>query len=237
MVAALPFCLTLVYALPFVHPVSTLMLKNIVTLQGYERRWVTLEDVAPVLIHSVVMSEDGRFCAHHGIDWGALNEVLDNALAGEQTRGASTITMQTAKNLFLWHGRSYLRKALEMPLALYIDLVMSKRRILEIYLNIAEWGPGIYGVEAAARHYFGRSAAELNRRQAALLAVTLPNPISRNPAKPSAGLNRLARVIEGRAARAGGYVDCVEVGRKTAGGPSLPQPEWILAQGTARLKN
>jgi monofunctional biosynthetic peptidoglycan transglycosylase len=131
-------------------------------------------------------------------------------MEGEKTRGASTIVMQTGKNLFLWPGRSYLRKALELPLALYIDLVLSKKRIMEIYLNIAEWGPGIYGIEAASQYRFGRPASALTRRQAALLAVTLPSPETRNPAKPTKGLSRLARIIERRARQAGAYIGCLK---------------------------
>ena len=208
--AAVPAVLTFVYLPPFVHPVSTLMVRDLVTLNGYDRRWVAIDDVAPVLVHSVIMSEDGQFCSHQGIDWGELNAVIEEAMAGETTRGASTIPMQTVKNLFLWQGRSFLRKALEAPLAVYFDAVVPKKRIMEIYLNIVEWGPGIYGIEAAAQHYFGRSARDLGRRQAALLAVTLPNPLERNPAKPGPGLKRLASVIERRAARSGDYVRCVE---------------------------
>src|SRR5690606_19281282 len=198
------------YMAPFVHPVSTLMLKDLATFSGYDRRWVSIDEIAPVLSHSVIMSEDGQFCAHRGIDWNELRVVIDDAMAGEATRGASTIPMQTVKNLFLWPGRSVVRKALEVPLAIYLDGMLSKRRIMEIYLNIVEWGPGIYGVEAAAQHHFGRPAKSLSRRQAALLAVTLPNPHVRNPAKPSAGLNRLASIIETRARRAGAYVGCLE---------------------------
>jgi monofunctional biosynthetic peptidoglycan transglycosylase len=118
--------------------------------------------------------------------------------------------MQTVKNLYLWHGRSFLRKVLEAPLALYFDAIMPKKRIMEIYLNIVEWGPGIYGAEAAAQHHFGRSAKDLSRRQAALLAAALPNPIERNPAKPGPGMRRTARVVEARALRSGGYVQCVD---------------------------
>lgn len=118
--------------------------------------------------------------------------------------------MQMVKNLFLWNGRSYLRKGLEFPLALIADAVLSKKRIMEIYLNIAEWGPGIYGIEAAARHYFKRSAAKLTARQAALLAVTLPNPALRNPAKPTRNMQRIARIVAGRAMRSGPYVTCVK---------------------------
>lgn len=208
--ALVPAILTFLYRPSFVHPVSTLMLKDLATLSGYDRRWVGLDEVAPVLVHSVVMSEDGQFCAHRGVDLAELKVVIDDAIAGEGARGASTITMQTVKNLFLWQRPfGTLRKLVEIPLAVYFDLVQPKRRIMEIYLNIAEWGPGIYGVEAAAQHYFGRPAKDLSRRQAALMAVTLPNPTIRDPAKPGPGLRRLAGVIERRAARAGGYVGCL----------------------------
>lgn len=206
-----PLVLTVLYVPRLMHPVSTLMLKDLVTLQGYDRRWVPLDAVAPVLAHSVLMSEDGQFCSHHGVDLGELKLVIDDAIAGEPARGASTITMQTVKNLFLWQRPfGTARKLVELPLAVYFDLVMPKRRIMEIYLNIAEWGPGIYGIEAASQHHFGKSAKSLTRRQAALLAVTLPNPIERNPAKPSRGLQRLANIVERRAAKAGGYVGCLE---------------------------
>lgn len=206
----LPTGLTFAYLPSTVHPVSTLMIGDLVTFRSYDRRWVGLDDIAPVLRNSVIMSEDGQFCSHHGIDLAELKSVIDDAIAGEKTRGASTITMQTVKNLFLWpRPFETFRKIVELPLAAYFDLVMPKRRILEIYLNIAEWGPGVYGIEAAAQHHFGRSAGKLTARQAALLAVTLPNPIIRNPAKPGPGLQRLARVIERRAAHAGAYVGCL----------------------------
>ena len=208
--ALLPVVLTILYLPPFVHPISTLMVKDLITFQGYDRQWVPLEDVAPVLAHSVIMSEDGQFCSHRGVDLGELKQVVDDAIAGERTRGASTITMQTVKNLYLWQRPfETVRKVVELPIAVYFDLVMPKRRIMEIYLNIAQWGPNIYGIEAAAQHHFGRSAKNLTRRQAALLAVTLPNPITRNPAKPGPGLRRLANLIERRAAQSGDYVDCL----------------------------
>ena len=198
------------YRIPVLHPVSTLMVWQGVTGTDVTRDWVAIDDMADALAHSVLMSEDGQFCSHRGIDWAALSEVIDDALDGETPRGASTITMQAAKNLFLWPGRSYLRKAVEAPLAIYINYAIPKKRLMEIYLNVVEWGPGIFGAEAAAQHYFGRSAARLSPRQAALMAAALPNPIERNPAKPSNGMNRLARVIEGRARKAGGYVDCLK---------------------------
>jgi monofunctional glycosyltransferase len=208
---ALPLVLTPLYALPFIKPVSTLMLWDLVTFQGYTRQWRAIDQVSPNLKASVIMSEDGQFCSHHGVDLGELRGVVQDALEGESPRGASTITMQVAKNLFLWNGRSLLRKALELPLAFYIDLVLPKRRIMEIYLNIAEWGPdNRYGIEAGVQKAFGIDADSMTRRQAALMTVTLPNPILRNPAKPSRGMSAVARIVERRAARAGGYVECLE---------------------------
>ncbi len=206
---ALPYLLIALYAVEFVRPVSTLMLRDLVLLRGYDRQWVSFDDISPHLVQAVMMSEDGQYCSHAGIDWSQMRAVINEALAGEQTRGASTIPMQTAKNLFLWNGRSFVRKALELPLAIAADFVWSKRRLMEIYLNIAEWGPGIYGIEAAARHHFNVSAAKLTRRQAALLAVSLPNPYERNAGKPGRGLQRLARVIERRASRSGEYIKCL----------------------------
>jgi monofunctional biosynthetic peptidoglycan transglycosylase len=208
-IALVPAALTLVYRIEAIQPVSTLMVGRWLTFQPVQRQWTAIDDVSPSLIRAVMMSEDGQFCAHHGVDLKELNNVIDEALEGEKTRGASTITMQTAKNLFLWNGRSFLRKAAEFPLAVYVDLALPKKRIMEIYLNVAEWGDGVFGIEAAAQHYFGRSAAKLSARQSALLAVTLPAPASRNPAKSGQGLQRLAAVIERRAAKAGGYAMCL----------------------------
>ncbi|MFD2238364.1 monofunctional biosynthetic peptidoglycan transglycosylase [Aureimonas populi] len=207
---AVPLILVPVYAVQSVRPVSTLMLAEHFTFQPYDRQWVPLERIAPVMVHTVVMSEDGQFCRHDGIDWAELSAVVNRALEeGSAGRGASTIPMQTVKNLFLWGGRSYVRKALEVPLALYADALWSKRRMMEIYLNVAEWGPGIYGIEAAARYYFNRPAADLSPRQAALLAVSLPAPLARDPANPSAGVARLADRAQARGRAAGDYVRCL----------------------------
>ena len=205
----LPYLLILLYVAPTVHPFSTLMLADFVTLKGYDRQWIGFDEISPVLVHSVMMSEDGQFCSHRGVDWGEMKGVVEDALSGEATRGASTIPMQTVKNLFLWNSRSFVRKALELPLAIAADYVWSKRRTMEIYLNIAEWGPGIYGIEAAARHHFNVSASKLNRRQAALLAVSLPNPIEREASKPSRAMNRLAARVERLANRSGAYITCL----------------------------
>ncbi|BBE73135.1 monofunctional biosynthetic peptidoglycan transglycosylase [Oharaeibacter diazotrophicus] len=203
--ALAPLVLTVVYWL--VPPVSTLMLADLVTGRGYTRDWVSFDEISPQLPMAVVMGEDGKFCSHGGVDWDSLGAVLSRS--GGPNRGASTVTMQTVKNLYLWNGRSYLRKAMEIPLALYVDLVWSKRRTMEIYLNIAEWGPNLYGAEAAAQKYFKKPAAKLTRHEAALLVSALPNPIERNPAKPGKYQARYARTVERRTAQAGAYVDCL----------------------------
>ncbi len=205
---AIPAVLTVLYRVEAVRPVSTLMLGRWLTLQPVDRQWVEIDDIANVMVASVIMSEDGQFCAHRGVDWAELNAVINDALEGERPRGASTITMQTAKNLFLGNFRLLLRKVVEIPLAIWLDLALPKKRIMEIYLNIAEWGDGIFGVEAAAQHYFGKPAAKLSARQAALLTAALPNPFLRNPAKPGKGMARVADVIAKRAAKSGGYTGC-----------------------------
>ncbi|MPZ59218.1 MAG: monofunctional biosynthetic peptidoglycan transglycosylase [Rhizobiales bacterium] len=208
----LPYLITPLYWL--IDPVSTLMLSRWLTGQRVERTVVPLERMGPHLPVMVMVAEDGRFCGHRGIDFQEIKEALDDADLGGEIRGASTITQQTVKNLFLWHGRSYVRKVLEVPLAMWFDLILSKRRIMEIYLNIAEWGPdGVFGAQAAARRAFDKPAATLSRREAALLAASLPNPLARDPRRPGSGLNRLARLYQSRAARAGG-AKCVRARRR-----------------------
>ena len=181
------------------HPVSTLMAWRWLTGAPVSRQWIDFSTISPSLPRSVVASEDANFCSHHGIDWGALREVIDDAEDGEVTRGGSTITQQVAKNLFLWPGRSVVRKALEFPLALWIDLVLPKPRILEIYLNIAELGPsGQFGAQSGAIYAFGHPASSLSPREAALLAAILPNPIRRSARNPGPGVRRLAGIYVAR---------------------------------------
>jgi monofunctional biosynthetic peptidoglycan transglycosylase len=152
----------------------------------------------------VVASEDAKFCSHRGVDWDALREVIDEAEDGEVTRGGSTITQQVAKNLFLWQGRSVVRKALELPLSLWIDLVLGKQRVLEIYLNIAELGPsGQFGAGAGAAYAFGKAAADLSAREAALLAAILPNPVKRSARNPRSGVARLVGIYMARSQASG----------------------------------
>ncbi len=159
-------------------PASTLMLAQRLGGTPIEQRWVPLGRISPNLVQAVILSEDGAFCRHHGVDWRALKEAMGSSRDGI-VRGGSTITMQVVKNLFLWSSRSYVRKAIEIPLAYLVELFWPKRRILEIYLNIAEWGDGVFGAEAAARHHFGKPASQLTPQEAALLAVSLPNPFER----------------------------------------------------------
>jgi monofunctional biosynthetic peptidoglycan transglycosylase len=193
----------------YATPLSTLMVARAIEGKAYERLPVRLGDVSPSVIASVIASEDATFCRNDGVDWGELREVMNSSGKIGPTRGASTITMQTAKNLFLWPGRSVLRKGVEIPIALVLGRVWSKRRTLEIYLNIAEWGEGIFGVEAAARRYFHKAASELDAREAALLATSLPNPIERNPSRPKPFQQRLAAALEAKASHAPEAASCL----------------------------
>ena len=193
-------------------PVTPLMLIRLGEGEGLVKDWVPLGQIAPALAESVVASEDNQFCEHWGFDWQALRGEAEAYVAGERARGASTITQQTAKNLFLWPDRSLLRKVLEVPPTLEIELLWPKRRIIEVYLNIVELGPGVYGAEAAARRYFAKPAAKLGRREAALLAAILPNPRRSSPARPSRYLEGRVRTIETRIEQLGPMLDCLRPG-------------------------
>jgi monofunctional biosynthetic peptidoglycan transglycosylase len=198
--------LALVYSA--LTPPSTLMLGRWLTLQSVDRQAVGLDAISPYLVQAVIASEDQRYCLHNGVDWGALREVVDDEEG--PSRGASTISMQTVKNVFLWPGRSVIRKALEIPLAVVADTLWGKPRTLEIYLNIAEWGEGVFGAEAAARRWFGKPARALTRGEAALLAAVLPNPILRNPALPSRGVRAQAARIQARMNGVSGLMGCLK---------------------------
>ena len=176
------------------------MLWRYATFQPVTRIYRPLDDIAAVLPRTVIASEDAQFCNHRGIDWRGLRDIIQEAEDLEDLRGGSTITQQTAKNLFLWQGRSYVRKALEMPLAVWMDLILGKRRIMEIYLNVAEWGPtGQFGAEAGAQRAFKQSAADLDGREAALMAAMLPNPRRRDALKPGPAVRRLSGIYQRRA--------------------------------------
>ena len=208
----LPYLLVPLYRV--VNPVSTPMLWRWLTGARVERSYLPIERMAAALPLAVITAEDARFCTHSGIDWQQIRDAIDEADDLSEARGASTITQQTAKNLFLWSGRSFVRKGLEAPLALWMELVLPKWRILEIYLNVAEWGPdGRFGAQAAARWAFGKPARDLSSREAALLAAILPNPLVRSARQPGPAVRRLAAVYETRTARAGSIAACVRAAR------------------------
>lgn len=214
-IIAIPVVLTPVYLV--VDPVSVPMLERYLTGRPVIRDWRPIGQISDRLKASVILSEDGQFCKHWGVDLRALKDEVDLMLAGKAFRGASTITMQVARNLFLGTWQSGLRKALEVPLAFYVDLILPKRRIMEIYLNIAEWGPdGEFGVEAGAKAAFGVDADALSWDRASLLAVTLPNPLVRDPGSPNSGLQRVARIVESRARQYGERANCVAESGKLA---------------------
>ncbi len=177
----------------FISPRRTpLMLKRQMEQIGEEKSydlhhvWIPIEQISPHLIQAVVATEDNRFIKHHGIDFGAIKKARAyNQKSTKRKRGASTISQQTAKNVFLWPARTYLRKGFEVYFTLLIETVWSKKRVMEMYLNMIEMGPGIYGAEAAAQHYFNKPALKLSSHEAVLIAVSLPNPRRRNPAKPT----------------------------------------------------
>jgi monofunctional biosynthetic peptidoglycan transglycosylase len=189
----------LVVVFRFINPpVTTVMIAERLHGMHLQRDWVPLAAISGELPLAVIASEDGRFCDHWGVDWGAVKDAIKEGRKRGEVRGASTIPMQTAKNLFLWTRRSFVRKGLEMPIAYLMSLFWSKQRMMEVYLNIAEWGPGVFGAEAASRYHFHKSAAALTRHEAALLAAALPNPRVRNPGKPGPRLARIAGNIERR---------------------------------------
>lgn len=189
--------------------ITPLMVIRLAEGYGLRHDWVGREAIAPALAQAVIASEDNLFCHHFGFDTAAMREQVSAWLDGERPRGASTITMQTAKNLFLWPGRDPFRKLLEAWLTPQLELLWSKERILEVYLNSVEFGPGIYGAQAAARAFFAKDAAHLSRVEASRLAAVLPAPLEWSAARPSAYVRQRAARIQGRMAQLGGYLDCV----------------------------
>ncbi len=195
MLVALPV-LILVYRFVPV-PLTPLMVLRQMQGEGLEKQWVDYEQLSPNLRRAVIASEDAHFCTHHGFDWHSIDQAWDDYQSGERLRGASTITQQTAKNLVLWPG-GWLRKIIEVYPTVLLELLWPKRRILQTYLNVIEWGPGIYGGEAASRAYFGRSAGALTAPEAALMAAVLPNPRRWSPAKPTDYIRSRAATILAR---------------------------------------
>jgi len=191
-------------------PVTLLMLVRLTEGHGLHKQWIPLREVPPHVADSVIALEDNLFCQHNGFDWEAISDAMaDNARPGARLRGASTISQQTAKNVFLWPSRNMARKAAEVPFTWMIENFWGKWRIMEVYLNVVEWGPGVYGIEAAAQHHFHKSARNLTRHEAALLAAALPRPLRWNPGHPSPRLENRADRAMLRAVQLGEMVDCV----------------------------
>ncbi len=193
----------------FVNPPTTpYMFSEGQRVGGVSQTWVSMEDIAPVMARSVVAAEDANFCLHWGLDVVAIRAALSEGA----NRGGSTISQQVVKNVYLWQNRSWLRKSLEAVMTPVVEALWSKRRILEVYLNIAEFDEGVFGIEAAALHYFGVRARDLSPVQAARLAVVLPNPKGRSAAQPTNTLrSRAGRILDGAATiQADGRASCFE---------------------------
>ncbi|MGE4062347.1 MAG: monofunctional biosynthetic peptidoglycan transglycosylase [Rhodospirillaceae bacterium] len=193
-------------------PGTPLMAFRAVNGAGWDYDWVPLERIAPALARSALTAEDESFCTHHGFDTKAIQKYLEDYLEddGGTLRGGSTISQQTAKNLLLWPGRDWIRKGLEAWLTIYIEALWPKRRIMEVYLNIVEWGRGVYGAEAAARHHFGKSAAALTTTEAARLAAVLPSPLRWSASNPGPYVQRRSETLQARAARLGDLAACLK---------------------------
>lgn len=205
----LAFYLVLILLFSFLPPPTNLyQMSESLRLGGLDREWVSFDEIAPVMARSAVAAEDANFCNHWGFDMAAIRAAIDR---GSRT-GASTITQQVVKNVFLWQDRSWFRKAMEAMLTPVVELVWSKERILEVYLNVAEFDEGVFGVQAAARHYFGVDAKALSELQAARLAAILPNPKERSASKPTDLVRKRTRqIISGAATiRADGRAKCFQ---------------------------
>lgn len=210
MLGAVAFVFFSIILIRFVNPpLSSEMMRAKFLGHRVTHEWVAIEKISPNLIKAVIMSEDARFCYHSGVDWRQVRIAWNEAQQGDKKpRGASTITMQTVKNLFLWSNRSYLRKAIELPIAFLTDIFWSKQRQMEIYLNIVEWGPGIYGAKAAADYHFKKQPGRLSTREAAQLAAALPNPIGRRAGRPGPLTRKIASIIHVRMRNAEPWVNC-----------------------------
>ncbi|MGB7406798.1 MAG: monofunctional biosynthetic peptidoglycan transglycosylase [Pacificimonas sp.] len=176
-------------------PATSIMLRDWANGTDVSKDWTPLADISPNFARAVIGAEDAKFCEHNGFDLEAIETALEERADGEGTRGASTITQQTAKNVFLWPGRNLVRKGLEAYFAGLIELIWGKRRIMEVYLTVLELDAGIYGAEAASRHYFGKSASDLTRTEAARLAAILPDPVDRSASSPGPFTTRRANDI------------------------------------------
>lgn len=205
--AVISLTVAVVLFFSFVNPSSTIyMNQEAQRLGSIKHRWVSIDNISPVMARSLVAAEDANYCLHWGFDMDAIRQVI----AEGGNRGASTISQQVVKNTFLWHGRSWTRKGLEALLTPFVETIWSKRRIVEVYLNVAEFDEGVFGIQAAARHYFGVNASDLSATQSARLAAILPNPKGRSASRPSGFVRKRASQIMSGAStiRADGRAEC-----------------------------
>ncbi len=227
LVVVAPVGLTLFYR--FVPPPFTiLMVQRVFEGKGWDYRWRSLDRMSPALVQAAIAAEDARFCEHNGFDFEAMEKAWKNNQRGGRVKGGSTISQQTAKNVFLWPARSYVRKGLEAYFTVLIETLWGKRRIMEVYLNVAEMGAGTYGVEAASRRYFGVSADKVTRAQAARLVAILPNPLKYRAVKPGKYVANRSRRIGAAAGtvRNDGLAACVgKMRRQTAAEKAEPAPQ------------
>ena len=196
----------------FVPPPATLLMaQQALAGKGLDYRWRGLNDISPNLAYAVIASEDARFCAHDGFDFEAIEKALDANRSGKRMRGGSTISQQTAKNVYLWPHRDWVRKGLEAGFTVMNETVWPKRRILEVYLNVAEFAPGVYGAEAAAHHWFDKSARDLTPLESARLAAILPSPRRSNAASPGPYVRGRTRSVQAaaRVVRNEGLAGCI----------------------------
>lgn len=207
-------------------PGTILMVQRAIAGEDIKRNWTKLEDISPYLVSAVIAAEDSGFCSHEGIDWNAVQDAISDNQTRKRRRGGSTITQQTAKNVFLWNGGGFVRKIPETWMASFVDYVWGKKRVLEIYLNVAEWGDGLFGAEAAARERFNKSARDLSPREAALLASVLPSPNKWRLDPPGDYVQKRSRTVQARlyVVRNEGYADCVLGASKKRIGPA-PKPK------------
>ena len=192
-------------------PMTFLMVQRMVEGRGFDRRWVPMRSISPTLVRAVIAAEDAHFCEHHGFDILAIQKAMRANERGKKLRGGSTISQQTAKNVFLWPQRDWVRKGLEAWFTVLIEVIWGKERIMEVYLNSIEWGPGVYGAEAAAQHNFHVSAARLSPAQAARLAAIVPKPLAWKAARPGPYIQRRSGKIGAAAGtvRRDGLAECV----------------------------
>ena len=229
-----PLLLVIAHVLVFRYapvPLTPLMVIRWAQGHGFSKDWVAMDEMSPHLARSVIAAEDNRFCEHDGIDWSAVGDVVQEYRADGRLRGASTVSMQTVKNLYLWPSRSVIRKGLEAGLVHVLEAAWSKERIMEVYLNIAEMGPGIYGVQAASQHHFGRDASALTFVQSASLVAILPAPLKRDPTHRNRAMGKRVGHIRRSVRNLGPLLDCVPPAPtrsravQPASKPTVPQKE------------